>query len=376
MKCNSSQELKSIRQCIYCHNFCRFSCPSYEATRDQKILQNQKNYLLYLGKKKVINLDNYTGKSFYLCNDCKRCEQFCWDDDKDVLPINRSAREFAIENNIAPEEIKKLYSNLKEHKNMFGGDFQNKVKEKLAPFAKRKKAGKKDTNNYIYLGDFTRKFGIESFLDFLKILDASDIDYVFDLCEIPDGTLALDMGMRKLGLNLMKECHKKISEFDPGKIIVMDPESYYGLKVEYSRQGLKLGCEVVHYTAVIENIIERIKVSKFKGQLRYFDPCKLGRYMHEYEAPRKILKKLFGLENIDFFQSREESFCCGGYISLFDLDRVADISEKVISDCLADDCRTIITACSLCMFNLRNTSEGTGIKIYDLPTFIVKNIQK
>ena len=80
----------------------------------------------------------------------------------------------------------------------------------------------------------------------MKILDDAGIDHIFDAGEISDGTLAMDLGVGRLGLELMEKTYRRISGFEPGKIIVMDPESYYGLKVEFKRHGFGLYCEVVH----------------------------------------------------------------------------------------------------------------------------------
>jgi Fe-S oxidoreductase len=369
------KDLKSIRQCMYCHSFCKFACPSYMATKDQKILQNQKNYLFYLASKGIIEPEPGMGRSFFLCNDCKRCEYYCWYDKKDVLSINRSAREFAILKNIAPKEIIKIHSNLVENGRIYSWRHQKKVQEKLEPYARKRSTGKnKIPDIYIYIGDYTRSFGIESFLSFIRILDYCGIEYVFDLDEISDGTLALDLGMRDTGIELMEKNYTNISRLRSSRIVVMDPESYYGLKVEYRNNGYEFDREIIHYTSMLEEISGQIKTKRISSNVKYFDPCKMSRYMKECEAPRNVLKSLFGLEKIDFFKTGEESWCCGGFIGLFDRDVSDRIAGNIIEDCIDDKCEIILTSCALGVYNLKSAAKKTNIHIYNLADFIEMNI--
>ena len=47
-------------------------------------------------------------------------------------------------------------------------------------------------------------------------------------------------------------------------------------------------------------------------RVTYHDPCDLGRNGGEYEAPRKILKAIPGLELVEMENIRAASVCCGG----------------------------------------------------------------
>jgi Fe-S oxidoreductase len=96
------------------------------------------------------------------------------------------------------------------------------------------------------------------------------------------------------------------------QIITTDPHTFNTLKNEYPDYG---GNYIVkHYTQVLVELLEsgKLKLDKKLSHYKttYHDPCYLGRYNGETEAPRKLLKAL----DVDFHEMRrckENSFCCG-----------------------------------------------------------------
>jgi Fe-S oxidoreductase len=94
------------------------------------------------------------------------------------------------------------------------------------------------------------------------------------------------------------------------KIITLSPHSYNVFRNEYTDR-----LEVLHYTQVLRDLIKggRLKpASKQDMKVTYHDPCFLGRYAEEYEAPREILKAIPGVELVEMERNRQNSFCCGG----------------------------------------------------------------
>jgi Fe-S oxidoreductase len=97
------------------------------------------------------------------------------------------------------------------------------------------------------------------------------------------------------------------------KIVTQCPHCFNTFKNEYPKFGAQF--EVIHHTQLIDELIRdgRLKLKKRAlGPISFHDPCYLGRYNDEYDAPRQTIKKLSGGKLIELPRCRTKSFCCGG----------------------------------------------------------------
>ena len=95
------------------------------------------------------------------------------------------------------------------------------------------------------------------------------------------------------------------------RIVTTDPHSFNTIKNEYPDFGGRY--EIVHYTQLVVELLRegRLKLDRPLGyRTTYHDPCHLGRFNKEFDAPRALIEAV-GCELVDMPRSKDNSFCCG-----------------------------------------------------------------
>jgi len=160
---------------------------------------------------------------------------------------------------------------------------------------------------------------------------------------------------------------------------------------KYPEYAAPLGVEAVHATELLMNLIEQgrlILTRPVTARATYHDPCYLGRQSEPYpkwegeektalgvmtyyeppkpinrgskgvyEAPRKILRAIPGLEFIEMHRVREYSFCCGGGggapAAFPALARSAALHR--LNEACAVKAELLVTACAHCERQFRSS---------------------
>jgi heterodisulfide reductase subunit D len=192
---------------------------------------------------------------------------------------------------------------------------------------------------------------------------------------------ALWRGDADVFMSLAKQNIEVIKASGAKKVVTSCAEGYMALKREYPKYFDLGKVEVLHITELIaEKIADgTVKfVQSFSPEITvtYHDPCRLGRYMKVYDAPRQIFNSMesIGVRFKEMERHKETALCCGvpGFMGC------NDITKGIRTDRLmeaASVAQILVTTCPKCQIHFncllsenRENVEGKElqIEIYDI----------
>ncbi len=132
---------------------------------------------------------------------------------------------------------------------------------------------------------------------------------------------------------------------------------YLMLKKIYPDSVGALNKEVLHTTEYLVGLLEegRIDFSKRADvKVTYHDPCHLGRHGGVFDAPRKLLGAIPGVEFVEMFRSGHYSWCCGagGGVRTAYQENASQIAGERLKEAEGTGASTLVSACPFCYQNL------------------------
>jgi Fe-S oxidoreductase len=176
---------------------------------------------------------------------------------------------------------------------------------------------------------------------------------------------------------------------DYEKIVCTDPHSYNTFSNEYDQFGFENADSVYHYTQVVEGLVNDgalgLSGTELDDIVTYHDPCHLGRYNGEFEAPREVIRAT-GVTLDEMPRNRDDSFCCGGGGGglWMEFDEEPKPSEERMREALEDTdaghgVDRFVVACPMCMTMYEDGRKTGGfeddIEVTDVTELLVEAIE-
>ena len=186
------------------------------------------------------------------------------------------------------------------------------------------------------------------------------------------GLYAKDLGFRSEYYRLEEENIRLIKNSGIKKIVT-SCGSCQRIWKDYPADEMK-GTEVLHGVEYVAQLLQqgRLKFTKsVKARVTYHDPCHLGRGCQVYEAPRRVLQSIPGVELLEMPRNRRWAWCCGGGGGV--PEAFPDMAQWNAKERLEEARRTgaeiLVTTSALCLRSFAQSGQSSP-EVRDLFEFI------
>ena len=325
-------------------------------------------------------------QGLYECSTCGQCHYVC-PSYIDTVELWEGIRKSMVSAGYGPlENHEALTSSVKSYDNPWLQP--RSVRDKWAKRAKKQKQIERVPKNLakekaevLYFVGCTASFDVnikEVAVNTVKLLQACDVDFgMLGVKEKCCGSVLLRVGDPEYE-RLAKENIETFNGLGIKTLVTSCSGCYKTISQDYPKVG-EMNFEILHMVQFIDRLIQEGKI-EFKQEVpmkvTYHDPCHLGRASGIYEAPRRILQSVPGVEFVEIERHHENSRCCGagGGLKAGFPEVQQKMSQARVQDAVATGATDFVTACPFCYQGLSVgiTAEEAPIRMRDITEILTR----
>jgi Fe-S oxidoreductase len=164
---------------------------------------------------------------------------------------------------------------------------------------------------------------------------------------------------------LVEDVTAVLAKYEFARIVTPDPHAFNALVKEYRQRGHSF--EALHYTQLLAPLVGQIRWAReLDLRVTFHDPCYLGRQNGEYDAPRKLIEAIPGVQLVEMGRCRQNAYCCGGggggmWLDGFTGDHTTErLSERRVREAAQTGADVLVVCCPYEVSRFTDAAKSTG----------------
>jgi Fe-S oxidoreductase len=197
--------------------------------------------------------------------------------------------------------------------------------------------------------------------------------------EACSGDAARRLGEEGLFQQLALQNIETLQRHGAQRIVTHCAHCFHVLKNEYPRFGGEF--EVMHHSELIASLLERGRIKLRQDAsvpATLHDSCYVGRYNRIFDAPRAVLRAVYGDALVEMPRHGERSFCCGagGANYWYDVAKKESAGTLRAKEAVETGARVVVAECPFCVKMLalgaQTAAVDSSLQIKDIAEVVAE----
>ncbi|MCK4988058.1 MAG: (Fe-S)-binding protein [Desulfobacterales bacterium] len=304
----------------------------------------------------------------FRCTLCGNCREVC------PVGINLkqlwlSLRKDLVDSKYYPKKINMIRNNLEESHNVFDEDNEERAEWVEDMREPPDDLFSKDRAEVVYFtGCVAAYFPLAQKIPIAlaEIFEVSEVDFtLLGKEEWCCGFPLLGAGLKDMFGRISDHNLAAVKKKGAQKVVFACPSCFQMWREYYPYE--EFGIEIIHGSQFLMHLLQqnRVPLQELDLTVTYHDPCDLGRGARVFDAPRKVIQSIPGVQFVELPNNRENCNCCGGggNLEMIDPELSAKIAKSKIKEAEGTGAQAIVTSCQQCVRTMTTYAKRNKVPI-------------